>query len=174
MHLGNRADLFHAVELGINFGEIFAKSKAVLIPRASDAHVMSQMDLAGPLFFALLLGGLLLLRGKLHFGYIYGLGLVGIVGIWALLNLMSASGMDLYRTACILGYCLLPMAVLAAVAIVRPRGIFAVLLGGGAVGWSTYASSLMFVTVLQLRDQRILVAYPVALVYACFALIAIF
>jgi hypothetical protein len=132
------------------------------------------MDLAGPLCFCLLIGALLLLRGKMHFGYIYGVGVVGVVGLWALLNLMSSSGMDLYRTTCILGYGLLPMVVLAASALFRPRGILAFVLCGGAVGWSTVAASLMFVTVLQLREQRVLVAYPVTLVYACFALMAIF
>lgn len=146
----------------------------MLIPRAADAHVMSQMDLAGPLCFCLLFGACLLLRGKLHFGYIYGVGLVGVLGVYALLNLMSHNGVDLYRIACILGYCLLPVVFLAAVAIVRPRGVLALLLGGAAVFWSTFASSLMVTSVMEMKDQRALVAYPVALLYACFALIAIF
>lgn len=160
--------------MGINFREIFAKSRAVLIPRTMDAAVLADMDLAGPLCFCLLLGVLLVFRGKLQFGYVYGVGLAGVLGMYALLNLMSHEGIDMHRTTCVLGYALLPMVLLAAIAIVLPHGILGVLVGAAAVGWSSYAASLMFVTVLQMRDQRALVAYPVCLVYAIFALIALF
>ena len=32
----------------------------------------------------------------------------------------------------------------------------------------------MFVTLLTMKDQHILVAYPIGLLYACFALISVF
>lgn len=47
--------------------------------------------------------------GKPNFGYIYGVGLFGSLSIYALLNLMSEKGIDAYRTASVLGYCILPM-----------------------------------------------------------------
>jgi len=43
-----------------------------------------------------------------------------------------------------------------------------------AIIWCTYSSSTMFVTVLQMSEQRLLVAYPVGLLYVCFALMTIF
>lgn len=53
-------------------------------------------------------------------------------------------------------------------------GIVAFVTAGLAVVWCTFASSSMFVTLLQMRDQRLLVAYPVALFYCCFALMSVF
>lgn len=47
--------------------------------------------------------------GKPQFSYIYGVALLGITAIYTLLNLMSERGIDAYRTASVLGYCLLPM-----------------------------------------------------------------
>lgn len=40
--------------------------------------------------------------------------------------------------------------------------------------WCTYAASGIFVAVLQMSHQRLLVAYPVGLLYGCFALISVF
>lgn len=55
----------------------------------------------------------------MHFGYIYGIGLVGCVGMYALLNLMSAEhSISFTCTASVLGYCLLPMALLSMLAVV--------------------------------------------------------
>jgi hypothetical protein len=40
--------------------------------------------------------------------------------------------------------------------------------------WCTYAASGIFVAVLRMSDQRLLVAYPVGLLYGCFALLSVF
>ena len=55
--------------------------------------------------------------GKPNFGYIYGVGLFGTASIYTLLNLMSPHGIDAYRTASVLGYCLLPMVGLGAISV---------------------------------------------------------
>jgi hypothetical protein len=99
---------------------------------------MDDADLAGPLFFSFGFGMVLLFvrsfpltslgplvtlsytdevmcvvprvqSGKPQFSYIYGVALLGITAIYTLLNLMSERGIDAYRTASVLGYCLLPM-----------------------------------------------------------------
>ena len=114
---------------------IIAKTISVFHPfKKIEAHLLDDSDLCGPLIFALGLGfALLLVRlitflrpflwvsssrnaiqtGKIHFGYIYGFGSLGCLGIWFVLNLLSQSGVDLHRTVSILGYCLLPMVLLA-------------------------------------------------------------
>jgi hypothetical protein len=56
--------------------------------------------------------------GKFHFGYIYGFGALGCACIFVLLNLMSEQGIDFYKTVSILGYCMLPMVLLAGVSVV--------------------------------------------------------
>ena len=54
------------------------------------------------------------------FGYIYGVGAMGCVGIYAILNLMSLTGVSIYCVVSILGYCILPMTLLSAVSVVFP------------------------------------------------------
>lgn len=54
-----------------------------------DHHIMDDSDLAGPILFFLLFGFFLLFSGKLHFGYIYGLALLGSTSLHVILSLMS-------------------------------------------------------------------------------------
>ena len=56
--------------------------------------------------------------GKLHFGYIYGIGVVGCLAMYSLLNLMSVSGVSGGCTVSVLGYCLLPMVILSFTSVV--------------------------------------------------------
>ena len=51
--------------------------------------------------------------GKPQFGYIYGVGLLGVLAIYFLLNLMSPSGINVNRVASVLGYCLLPLVLMS-------------------------------------------------------------
>jgi len=44
----------------------------------------------------------------------------------------------------------------------------------GAVGWCTLTATRFFEAALAAREQRYLIAYPSFLLYACFALIAVF
>ncbi|VDN07437.1 unnamed protein product [Thelazia callipaeda] len=175
-------------ELGINFSHIRQKTFAVLNPAGSVApDVIADQDLAGPLVFCLLFGAALLLHGKvrlshfnkaphMHFGYIYGIGALGCIGMYALLNLMAEDrSISFTCTASVLGYCLLPMAIVSIVAVVLSfQGIVGYLIAGAAVIWCSVASSKLFVTTLSLNGQRLLVAYPCALLYCVFALLAIF
>ena len=144
-------------ELGINFAHIMAKTKAVMLPRRSklSAEVVNDSDFAGPILFCLVLGTLLLFNGKVHFGYIYGVFVVGLLGLWSLLNLMSDRGIDIYRTASIMGYCLLPIVALAALSIpVDLRGALGAPLVALAVGWCSNAAALFFVISLEADDRR--------------------
>lgn len=164
-------------ELGINFSHIRQKTIAVLNPVGSVApDVIADQDLAGPLVFCLLFGAALLLHGKVQFGYIYGIGALGCFGMYSLLNLMAADNTISFTcTASVLGYCLLPMAILSLTAAVLSfQGLLGYLVAGAAVVWCSISSSKLFVTTLSLDGQRLLVAYPCALLYCVFALLAIF
>ncbi|ETV97134.1 hypothetical protein, variant [Aphanomyces invadans] len=109
-------------ELGINFEHIWTKTQAVLIPTTSvSEHILDDVDLAGPLVFAFGFGMLLLMSAKIHFGYIYGFGLVGCLSMWTLMNLISPTKtIDVYRVCSVLGYSWLPIILLAAINIVAP------------------------------------------------------
>jgi len=163
-------------ELGINLTHIRMKTLSVLNPFSSiSADVVADCDLAGPLMFCMALGSFLLLSGKIHFGYIYGIGTCGCLAIYIILNLMSENGIDIHKTASVLGYCLLPMVLLAGLAVViNMNAVMGYTLAFLSIAWCTYSSSFMFVTLLSMKDQRLLVAYPVGLVYTCFALMTVF
>jgi hypothetical protein len=63
---------------------------AVLNPfRPIDGHIMDDSDLAGPILFFLLFGTFLLFSGQIHFGYVYGLALLGSTSLHVILSLMS-------------------------------------------------------------------------------------
>jgi hypothetical protein len=60
----------------------------------------------------------MLQSGKVHFGYIYGIGVMGCLAIYALLSLMAVSVVTLGTVVSVLGYCLLPMVVLSGISVV--------------------------------------------------------
>lgn len=160
-------------ELGIDFGHIRTKTLMVLNPFSKNHDdIIGDSDLAGPLVFCLLLGSFLLLAGKIHFGYIYGMGLMGCLMIYFLLNLMSENGIDIYRCASILGYCLLPMVFASGLAIfITINSPLGYILLSISVIWCTYSASTMFVMELGMVGQRVLVGYPIGLLYTSFALL---
>ncbi|XP_023344658.1 protein YIPF5 [Eurytemora carolleeae] len=163
-------------ELGINPDHILQKTLTVLNPlRATDQAAAGDSDLAGPLCFILAFGSFLMLSGKLHFNYIYGIGLLGCLAIYALLNLMAVSGVAICTVVSVLGYCLIPIVGLSGLSVLFSlTGVLGTILTGIAVLWCTASSSKLFVTALEMRDQQLLVAYPCGLLYSVFALITMF
>lgn len=109
---------------------------------------------------------------------------------------MSENGIDAYRVVSVLGYCLLPMVGVGAISVVvtlecviycfvpnlqlshkylsHCSGILGYVLSLLSIIWCTFAASGIFVAVLRMSDQRLLVAYPVALLYGCFGLLSVF
>ncbi|KAF2761196.1 golgi membrane protein-like protein [Pseudovirgaria hyperparasitica] len=184
-------------ELGVNFGHIKTKTLVVLNPFGRiDQHIMDDSDLAGPILSFLLFGTFLLLSGKVHFGYIYGLALLGSISLHAVLSLMSPplsaaeeasaqghhhssshfqSTLTFPRSASVLGYCLLPLVIISLIGIAIPMdGMFGYILTSLAIAWSTYSSSAMFCAVGRMSGMRGLVAYPLALFYVGFGIMSIF
>ncbi|KAF2196454.1 Yip1-domain-containing protein [Delitschia confertaspora ATCC 74209] len=184
-------------ELGINFGHIKSKTLAVLNPFGRiDQHIMDDSDLAGPVLFFLIFGTSLLLSGKLHFGYIYGLALLGSISLHVVLSLMSpplsaqdvasqsqdhghgshfSSSLTFPRSASVLGYCLLPLVLTSLIGILIPMdSVFGYLITSLAIIWCSYSSSSMFTVVGRMSSMRGLVAYPMVLFYGSFGIMAIF
>jgi hypothetical protein len=163
-------------ELGINPYHIMEKTLAVLNPlRTTDALILQDTDIVGPVVFCVMFGFILLFSGKVHFGYIYGIGVMGCIAMYFLLNMMSVSGVSLGVTITVLGYCLLPMVGLAGFNLLFSlQGLVGTVLTVIAVLWCSLSASKLFVTALGLQKQQPLVAYPCALVYGVFALLAVF
>lgn len=180
-------------EIGINFDHIFTKTKIVLMPLISaqsvSQEVLTDSDLAGPLIFFLLFGLFLLLAGKVHFGYIYGVALFGTISLHYLSRLMSSkphtnttqtasmatTKLQFFTTASILGYCFLPLCFLTFIGIFQNlNNNMGYVLGAVFVIWSTWSSSGFLNALLQLHNARALIAYPLFIFYSVFALMAIF
>ena len=51
----------------------------------------------------------------MHFGYIYGISVLGCLAMYSLLNLMAISGVTIGLTVSVLGYCLFPMVALSGI-----------------------------------------------------------
>jgi hypothetical protein len=178
-------------EIGIHFDHILLKTKAVCWPfqRAKEEEinnntemvnaVVQDPDLIGPICYCLLLGGEMVLTGKLQFGYIYGFGLFGCVAMTLIVNLTAPQdAVSFWVVSSVLGYALIPVNILALVKIVvinlaslQTLGRF---LGMVTVVWSTTASTRLLEMGCGLREQRYLIAYPIALLYSAFVLITIF
>ena len=74
-----------------------------------------------------------------------------------------------------LGYCFLPLVLTALFGVLLPMDtLLGYVLTSMAVGWSTYSSSGMFVSVGRMRGMRGLVAYPLGLFYVGFGIMGIF
>ncbi|XP_076830993.1 protein YIPF5 isoform X2 [Brachyhypopomus gauderio] len=163
-------------ELGINFDHIWQKTLTVLNPlRPADGRIMNEPDFTGPVLFCIALGAALLMAGKAHFGYVYGISAVGCVGMCALLNLMSSCTISYGCVTSVLGYCLLPMVALSAFAVVYSlQGLLGMLLALFVIGWCSLSASKIFICTLNMGGQQLLVAYPCALLYGVFALLTVF
>ncbi|XP_071625633.1 protein YIPF5 [Temnothorax longispinosus] len=170
-------------ELGIDPDRIIQKTLAVLNPfhrkgQIDDANYLLQdSDLAGPVAFCLVLAAFLLLAGsKAHFGYVYGLAMISCMLMYILQSLMSSSGnITLSSVASVLGYCLLPVVVLAGLGVFTTlRGPIGLILAVLAVAWASLSASRLFSTMSGESDQKLLIAYPCMLLYGVFTLIIIF
>ncbi|XP_040274854.1 protein YIPF7 [Bufo bufo] len=163
-------------ELGVNFDHIWQKTLTVLNPwKPADGSIMNETDLTGPTLFCFALGSTLLLAGKIHFGYVYTMSILGCLGIHALLNLMSITDVSHGCVASVLGYCLLPMVILSCFAILFSlQGIAGSVLAAAVIGWCSFSASKIFITTLAMEGQQLLVAYPCALLYGLFALLTVF
>lgn len=170
------ANLFE--ELGVNFSHIKAKTWSVLSLKSNllNDDVIQDSDMAGPILFCFSFGAFLLLSGKTHFGYIYGVALFGTLSLHLLFKLMSSNGtLEFLTTASTLGYCLLPLVVLSGLAVIlQLNNLLGYIFSLISIAWCTLASSGLFVRVLNLTQARLLVAYPLVMFYSMFALMAIF
>ena len=125
----------------------------------------------GPVLIAIVFALSFLLRGRIEFGNIYGFGLTGCVGLYALINLMSRQDqyLELYSCISVLGYGFAPFCLLAWATVVidfnNPIGYSVCVL---FILWSTIAAARLFEYSLDMQDKRYLIAYPMGLFYAIF------
>ncbi|XP_054652651.1 protein YIPF7-like [Dunckerocampus dactyliophorus] len=163
-------------ELGINFDHIWQKTVTVLNPfKPADGSIMNETDLTGPILFCVALGFTLMMAGKAQFAYVYGISATSCIVMYVLLSLMSSMSVSYGCVASVLGYCLLPMVVLSAFAVIYSlQGVLGTVLALVVICWCSFSASKIFISTLAMEGQQLLVAYPCALLYGLFALLTVF
>jgi hypothetical protein len=141
-------------------------------------EIIQESDLSGPIIIALCLGLLLLLAGKVHFGDIYAIFVVGNLLLYFLFNFMSqVEIISLYSVMSTMGYSMLPMLILGSFGIFMPmKGTLGITLSFLVSGWSSFAASNFIEGLMKQTetDRRALLLYPLFLFYVSFAMIVIF
>lgn len=85
---------------------------------------------------------MLLLSGKMHFGDIYALFIIGNLLIFVFFNLMSKNIIPLYNIMSTLGYCLLPMLIVGFIGIViKLQNTFGIILSLSLSLWCGYSAT---------------------------------
>ncbi|KAK9505865.1 hypothetical protein O3M35_009837 [Rhynocoris fuscipes] len=162
-------------ELEIYPDKILEKIKLVLDPFKND--VPYDCDLGGPLLFYICLAvSMLLSGGKLNFGYVYGISVIGCIMIYILLRLMTNSDqISIFAVASALGYSLIPIVLLSLLNILFSlNNYFGYLIAFISVIWSSYAASRLLCLTCENYVERPLIMYPCALLYGVFTLLVIF
>jgi protein YIPF5/7 len=157
-------------ELGIDPLSVLDNLKSTLLMKE-----MKTVDLTGPIMVLFSLVFLLALSGKYHINHLYSLSLLGSLFTYALINVMNSKGIEFYSVVSVLGYGLNPgILLLAAINVVTnlktPVGAVLCFL---VVVSSTLHATRNFSSNLDLKNQRFLVAYPIALIYMAFAIIVV-
>lgn len=172
-------------ELGINLQHMVLKTKAVVFPfsrlggdRIDPAAICQDGDLPGPVALLLLLGGEMVMAGKLQFGYIYIYGLFGCLAMTLVVNLISPTdAVSFWTVMSIMGYALLPVNILGLIKIFVMNlfnlQTLGTILGALTILWSTMASTRLLELGCGLRDQRYLIMYPLLLFYSAFVMMTI-
>ncbi len=86
---------------------------------------------------------MLMLSGKMHFGDIYALFVIGNFLIFCLYNFMSQTEIiPLYTVMSVIGYCLAPMLILSFLAIlISLKNELGIILSLGLSVWSAYSAT---------------------------------
>ncbi|XP_014258540.1 protein YIPF5 [Cimex lectularius] len=162
-------------ELGIFPDLIFRKVKLVLDP-FSQVDVQEDYDLSGPLIFCLCFGLMTFLSGaKVNFGYVYGISVSSCIFMYLLLKMMWEDNPSFMTVASVLGYSMLPVVFLSTLGIfMHLTNFLGYCVSLCAVFWASWAASRGFTTISRDDSQKILVAYPCAILYGVFTLMVVF
>ncbi|KAL8218328.1 hypothetical protein R6Q57_021701 [Mikania cordata] len=165
-------------ELGINTKQIWNKTISILNPFRVKADLHEDADLSGPFLFLMAFGLFQLLAGKLHFGIILGWVTVASLFLYVVFNMLAGrnGNLDLYRCLSLIGYCMLPIVILSAVALFVPQGgVVIFVMMGAFVIWATRVCTRLLVELASYGDEhRGLIAYTCFLIYMLFSLLVVF
>lgn len=159
-------------------GLIVKRMKMVLRLGKPENDMVEDADLSGPIIIALCFGVLLLLSGKVHFGDIYAIFVVGNILMYFLFNFMSQIDViPLYSIMSTVGYALLPMLLLGFFGIFSSlKSNIGIIISLTVSGWASLAASNIIESLMRQTEsnRKPLLIYPLFLFYVSFAMIIIF
>lgn len=159
-------------ELGVDFRSIKKDSLRVLFIRREEDK--DSDDMIGPILFMLIFGTVLILKGKVHFGYLYCLSILSCFFIYGVTVLTNNSSIRAVGIANTLGYSMIPVLLFSVISHALPGGKVAKLSIGGLFSlWSTVVSTHEILRRFKVDNRGVLIGYPIFLVYMCYILIAI-
>lgn len=171
-------------ELEIYPDRIIDKSIAMLSPfqmnQKDTEQLCSDIDLPGPVLMYLVFGVNLFLAGKRFiFDHIYELSIITTIGIYGLLRLMSRSpkqqSLTIKSVASTLGYGMVNMVWLSLLGIIMDLNSFnGLILSATSVLMATVGTSHLLCVMADQTDNSILIAFPIALIYALFSFLVVF
>lgn len=132
-------------------------------------------DLPGPVLMYLICGANIFLAGKgFHFDYVYGLSLISTLGLYLLLQLMNCD-IPIKNFISILGYGMVHIVWLSFIGIfIELNSSNGFILAVTSVLMATIATSQLLCGMTDQMENRLLFAYPIALIYTLFSFLAIF
>jgi hypothetical protein len=163
-------------ELGIHDTNIVTNLKVILLPM-SQAKTVDDNFLIGLLFFCGFASALLLL-GKVRFGMVYMIGLLGCGLLYYLFKFMSRSEqtqVNLAHLFTALSYCTIPLTpFVLIVGLFRLTAVATTVVSVPFLLWSAFSATRYVMTQLVCEEIRLLVFIPLFLFYAFLLLLPIY
>lgn len=164
-------------ELSINLHSI--KTECLLPLKTLTRHpieISVSSDVTGPLLILVLFSFLLVLQGKLHFGYIYLISLSSSFFLFLFLNLLTQQGVT-YAVCCnVMGYSMTPVVAFSLLNFLLswtgPLVRFTI--GTVMSVWSAYTAGQVMCIHLGLSERTLVVGYPLFLAYMCYTMMVLF
>jgi hypothetical protein len=162
-------------ELGIHNTDVANNLKVILLPM-SRVQTVDDNFIVRMLFFFLFAAALLIL-GKVRFGMVYMIGLLGFVILYYLFKFMATEprGITVAHLFTALSYCtisLIPLVLL--VGLLRLGAKATTVLATPFIGWSAFSATRYVMTQLILEEIRPLVFIPLCLFYTFLLLLPIY
>ncbi|KAI5170433.1 protein YIPF5/7 [Pancytospora epiphaga] len=165
-------------DLGIDLSLI--KTEALLPINVLRSHTAPSLskgsDLTGPILFLALFTSLLVLHGKIHFGYVYFISLFSCASIYTLLLFLGAQNISALICCSVLGYSMGPVLLFSMLNIaLKWMGLpVQIIVGMLSAVWGAYTAGVVFREHMLLGDKLFIVIYPIFLVYLAFVLMVVF
>ncbi|KAF7699582.1 Protein transport protein YIP1 [Cucumispora dikerogammari] len=175
-------------ELGVDLINILEGSKLIfnLFSKTPLRHTSTQNftetaehdfiespDLIGPVVLLIIYTAILVLQGKLHFGYIYVLSVSSVLLMYFLFNVISEKTVSIIQVGSIMGYSFGPIIFYSLLNYFLPRKV-RVLVSLCFSFWSALTSTLVLSEYLAVKDKKMLFLYPMVIMYFAFCCLVLF